>query len=133
MQRDRNPSPGITTPGITTEDAQRIIVQGDAELLVARARELALQSEATSTSVRRLYTEALRTAMLWKDKRRGDQARRRAILFRPRLTYLTARDEKLRDVDRACQPMLEATQGDEQRFQRFVEFLEALVAYKREK
>lgn len=132
MHRQLNaPQPAAT---VSPQDAQLIIVQGDVELLVSRARELAQNSPATRTSVRRLYGEARRIEMLWQDEQRADQARRRAVLFKPRLAYQASRGEgKLREIERAFQPLLDATQGDRQRFQRFLEFFEALVAYMREK
>lgn len=118
--------------GLIAEDARKI-VGGDAALLVERARSVAanLKDEASRTQLRRLYGEVKRIEMLWRGPREGE-AQRRVLLLKPRLAYQVARHNKLRSLQRTIEPVIDAVEGDRQRFQRFVEFFEAIVAYARQ-
>jgi CRISPR-associated protein Csm2 len=112
-------------------------VEGDAELLVERARSVAqgLKDETSRTQLRRLYGEVKRIEMLWRSAREADakekEAQRRVLLLKPRLAYQVARQGRLRGLQRTIEPVIDAVEGDRQRFQRFVEFFEAIVAYAR--
>ena len=124
------------TQGITAEDAGKI-VEGNAELLVERARSVAqgLRDEASRTQLRRLYGEVKRIEMLWRSAgeagAREKEAQRRVLLLKPRLAYQVARQSKLSRLQRTLEPVIDEVRGDRQRFQRFVEFFEAIVAYAR--
>ena len=58
-------------------------------------------------------------------------AARRVRLFGPRLAYQVNRDNNLRDIQASFTPLLHEVGADRSRFQRFVEFFEAVVAYMR--
>lgn len=123
------PRPPQGPPLLSDQDARRIIVEGDAELLVEKAQALAERSNASRTSIRRLYGEVLRIDMLWRDEARAAQAQRRAVLFKPRLAYQAGRVPNLREVKDNLDRLLAHTQGRREHFRRFQEFFEALVAY----
>lgn len=117
-------------------EAQRIIVDGEVEALISLAEELAKNSGATRTSVRRLYGEARRIDFLLDQDRA--RALRRARLLEPRLVYQTKRAQRekqnLGEIASALIAMIRQLKHDdpheeEQRFRRFVEFFEAVVAY----
>ena len=145
MQRPGNatsprggPQYGQSSGGVTAsmamspEDARKIIVEGDAELLVRHAEELARQikiSKSSRTSVRRLFSEVRLIEMIWRDKARANDARRRSILFRPRLAYQVGRDSTLFKLQQVLEPLLKDVGGDRVRFGHFVEFFEAVVAF----
>lgn len=112
---------------LTADDARRIIVQDDAQLLIERAREMAQSSNATRTSVRRLFGEVRRIDILWGQQ--PELARRRAILLEPRFAYQASRDTKLKDLERGFTILLHEVNGDQSRFQRFADFFEAVIAY----
>ncbi len=122
--------------GLSPDDARKI-VEGDAELLVKRAQAVAggLKDETSRTQLRRLYGEVKRIEMLWRSAKEGDaketEAQRRVLLLKPRLAYQVARQNRLRSLQNTIEPVIDAVQGDRQRFQRFVEFFEAIVAYAR--
>ena len=116
-------------------EAERIIVRDDVEALISLAEELAT-SGATRTSVRRLYGEARRIDFLLDQDRA--RALRRARLLEPRLVYQTKRAQRekqnLGEIASALIAMIRQLKHDdpheeEQRFRRFVEFFEAVVAY----
>lgn len=123
-------------PALSPDDARKI-VEGDAELLVKRAKSVAdhLKDETSRTQLRRLYGEVKRIEMLWRSAREADakekEAQRRVLLLKPRLAYQVARQGKLRRLQGTIEPVIDAVGSDRQRFQRFVEFFEAIVAYAR--
>jgi len=123
-------------PVVSAADAQRIIADGDAQLLVERAQELA-QAGATRTSLRRLYGEVRQIEAIWRSEARAPAAARRAVLFGPRLAYQASRDANLREVEKALATLLAEVKprerGGEHRFRNFVDFCEALIAYAQEK
>jgi len=131
-QGSADPQPG----GLSPEDARKI-VEGDAEFMVTQARKVAagLRDEASRTQLRRLYGEVKRIEMLWRGAKPGEdketEAQRRVVLLKPRLAYQVARQQKLRPVQLTLEPVIDAVKGDRSRFQRFVEFFEAIVAYAR--
>ncbi len=123
--RDSSPPP------ITGEEARRI-VEGDAKLLVSKAQEVSQQlqmDEASRTQVRRLFGEVKRIEMMWPMV--GEEASRRLILLKPRLAYQVARKRELRRLQQALEPLIDQVGSDKNRFQRFLEFFEAIVAYSR--
>lgn len=138
---------GAATPGlISPDEARKIVRDGDAELLVSKAREAAREAErenVTQTSVRRLFGEARRIELLWsqaevldRSPERTEEAQevrrlaaRRAILFRPRLQYQVARSQALHVVQSTLGPLLDEVRGDRKAYGHFVEFFEAFVAY----
>lgn len=133
-QAGRNPGrpPSAAVTADLTPDDARKIVEGDVKLLVDRARQAAqkLRDEASRTQLRRLYGEVKRIEMLWQGGKE-DEAGRRLLLLKPRLYYQAARQSKLKALRQTIEPVIDAVGGDRRRFQRFVEFFEAIVAYAR--
>lgn len=129
--QQRPSSPQNSTP-LTGEEARRIIVEGDAELLVRKAKEVSQvlqKDEASRTQVRRLFGEVKRIEMMW--PMAEEEASRRLILLKPRLAYQVARRRELERLKRALEPLIDQVGADWNRFQRFLEFFEAVVAYSR--
>lgn len=134
-QAGRNPGRSPSTApaaGLSPDDARKIIVERDVKLLVDRAQQAAqeLRDEASRTQLRRLYGEVKRIEMLWQGGK-ADEAGRRLLLLKPRLYYQVARQKKLGALRDTIEPAIDAVGGDRGRFQRFVEFFEAIVAYAR--
>lgn len=128
--RPRDREQGPPKP-LTDEEAERI-VQGDAKLLVAKAQSIAqqLRDEASRTQIRRLYGEVKRIEMMWTGTDQGD-ASHRLLLLKPRLAYQVARNRRLGQLRDALEPVIDCVGTDRPRFQRFLEFFEAIVAYAR--
>lgn len=127
--------PGSTPPrdrdgvSLSEDDARRIVDEGDAEHLVQKASELGPQLGVNPTQLRRFFGEVKRIEMLWSQPGAEDRARRRAILLEPRLNYQVQRQAQVRSLRSVLQPCLKFAARDRDRFQRFVEFYEALIAY----
>jgi CRISPR-associated protein Csm2 len=123
-------------PKLSAEDIHRIIVEGNSEVLVARAEDVgqALARQLTTSQIRNLFGTVRQIEMMWipqatENERR--QATRQLLLLKPKLAYQAKRErgkgvEILRDV---LSPAIELVGDDRQRFQNFVDFFEAILAY----
>jgi CRISPR type III-A-associated protein Csm2 len=123
--------PGSQPDPISPDDAKRIIDDGDVELLISRARSIADDmrggGESYAAQVRRLFGEVKRIEMSWTAADPG--AARRLKLLKPRLAYQVSRQRKLEPLQRSLDPLIDRVGSDRVRFQHFVEFFEAVVAY----
>jgi CRISPR type III-A-associated protein Csm2 len=127
--RRPSPQPGADGVALSDDDARRIVEEGDAERLVTMAAELGPKLGVNPTQLRRFFGEVKRIEMLWSQPGAEDRARRRAILLEPRLNYQVQRQTQVRALRSVLQPCLKFAAKDRDRFQRFVEFYEALIAY----
>jgi CRISPR-associated protein Csm2 len=89
-----------------------------------------LKGEASRSQLRRLYGEVKRIEMMWRGGK-ANEAQRRVVLLKPRLAYQVARQRELEGLRATLEPAIDAVGPDRERFQRFVEFFEAIVAYAR--
>jgi CRISPR-associated protein Csm2 len=108
------------------------------EQLVTFARQTAEQlvhNNLTRAQIRNIFTEVRKIEALWEAK--PDVARRRLNMLKPKLDYQTARSDPvkgLRDVlSKAIEEVEKAPDEKErnQRFRRFVDLFEAILAYHR--
>ena len=123
-------------PKLSAEDIHRIIVEGDSEVLVARAEGIgqALSRQLTTSQIRNLFGTVRQIEMMWGPQAKEDerqQATRQLLLLKPKLAYQARRErgkgvEILKDV---LSPAIELVGGDRQRFQNFLDFFEAILAY----
>lgn len=116
---------------LSPDDARRI-VDGDTDLLIKRAQEVSqgLRDETSRTQIRRLYGEVKRIEMMWRGQGEGEAASR-LLLLKPRLAYQVARQQKLKQLRDTLEPVIDQVGRDREKFQHFVEFFEAIVAYAR--
>jgi len=133
--------------GPSVDDTKKIIVEGDVELLVKWADKIgdALAAQRLSTNqIRNVYGTARQIQFRW-DKpgsANEQQAFRDAVLLRPKLAYYAEREkqskgsgstigmETLQSVlEPALQLIGEGGKPQHDRYQRFVEYFEAIVAY----
>lgn len=125
--------PPQTSSLISREDAIKIINDGDAEALVKKARELADTTQVSQSQLRRIFGEVRRIEMAWKEEEAA-AANRRLILLKPRMRYQAVRRGKeLEGLERALSELIDRVEGKRDRFKNFVEFLEAVVAYAKDK
>lgn len=121
-------------PTLTEDESRLIIEQGDAELLVKKAREIGVQLRVTPTQLRRFFGEVKRIQMLWthsNEEKRG-LAQRRAVLLRPRLDYQVKRNPKVRELRDVLDHCIKYASKSRENFENFVDFYEALIAYAKE-
>ncbi len=127
---------GGAQPNQYLNDARKIIDDADAEVLVRLAERVAKEGRATRTSVRRLYGEARRIDFLLDQDE--ERALRRARLLEPRLQYQLRRDPNLNVLVSALLALLHRVTDPDasdrrERYRRFGDFFEAIVAYLPEK
>lgn len=116
---------------------ERIVVQGDPETLVTWAEDIgkAIARQVTSSQIRNIFGAARQIQLRWPTD--PQSAYRDAVLLRPKLSYFAKRERGrgMEELKRVLAPALEVmSQGkdlDEQqkRFNRFVDFFEAILAY----
>lgn len=90
----------------------------------------------TTSQIRSLFGEVRQIQAEWSIEGRRDHARRRLILLKPKMAYRARKErgkavEELVSVLRPALDLVTAAKGKEQddNFQRFVEFFEAILAY----
>lgn len=128
------------------EDIDAIILKDDAEKLVQVSRILGedlARSRLATHQLRNLFGEVRRIAMdlelelarQGEQKRISPTLRRRILLLKPRMAYQAARIQTRETAMERLKQVLERAIdhiGDNpDRFQRFVDFFEAIVAYHR--
>lgn len=135
MQDHRRDQPEVPIP--TKNDIQAIIAQGDPQKLVEWADKIgkAIARQVTSSQLRNIFGTARQIQMRWDTDKTA--AFRDAVLLKPKLGYYAKRERGrgMADLERILSPALdEMAQGateDERkkRYNYFVDFLEAIVAY----
>jgi len=125
---------------MSATDLQSIIVKGDAKVTVEQARKLGenlAQQKLTTNQIRNIFGTVRRIEMNWPENASEEQARkahRDLLLLKPKLAYQAKREggrrgrgvETLRQVlDQA----IDLVEGEHDRFQNFVDFFEATLAY----
>ena len=116
---------------------EQIIAQDDPEALVKWADQIgkAIARQVTSSQIRNVFGTARQIQMRWPND--PDAAYRDAVLLRPKLGYYARRERGrgMADLSRVLTPALEVMGAGEdmevrqERFDRFVDFFEAIVAY----
>lgn len=116
---------------------ERIIAQGEPEILVKWAEDIgrAIARQVTTNQLRNVFGTARQIQLRWPNS--PQNAYRDAVLLRPKLGYLAKRERGrgMEELQRILVPALEVvSQGKDLeekqvRFNRFVDFFEAIVAY----
>ena len=127
-------------------DFYKIIVQGDPEVLVTAAEkigQLVAEQKLTTSQIRNVYGTVRQIQLRW-DTNPG-KSYREAVLLRPKLAYYAERAKKDKGgtvgmetlqtyLEPAIKLLSDANLSDEQkkqRFDRFTDYFEAIVAYHR--
>jgi CRISPR-associated protein Csm2 len=121
---------------LSPDDYQKIIADGDARILTKRAEAVgtSLARQLTTSQIRNVFGTVRQIEMSWgirateKERRR---AARQLILLKPKLAY-QARRERGRGVQEladALMPAIDLVGEDRDRFQNFMDFFEAILAY----
>jgi CRISPR-associated protein Csm2 len=125
---------------MTKTDLQKIITDGDAKTTVKEAEVLGkeLARQLSTNQIRNIFGTVRRIEMTWPEKPKNAeeenaaaQARRELLLLKPKMAY-QAKRERGRGVKRLTDVLSEAidlVENDRQRFQHFVDFFEAILAY----
>ncbi|HET89226.1 MAG TPA: type III-A CRISPR-associated protein Csm2 [Chloroflexi bacterium] len=117
-------------------DLRKIIVDGDAELLVKQADALGerLARPLSTSQIRNIFGTVRRIEMNWPEDASEEQARkahRELVLLRPKMAYQAERERGrgVKELTDVLSEAIELVGADRQRFQNFVDFFEAVLAY----
>lgn len=131
--RDEKPTVPIPDNNVITQ----IISKGDPEVLVSWADKIgkAIARQVTSSQIRNIFGAARQIQMRWASD--PDSAYRDAVLLRPKLSYFAKRErgQGMASLERILAPALEEmgrgkdSAERQKRFNHFVDFFEAIVAY----
>lgn len=128
----------------TDDEIKKIIVDGDAELLVAvadRVGKTLVEQRLTTNQIRNVFGTVRQIQMRWPTD--PVNSYRDAVLLRPKMAYFAEREKKTKGGTKGMetlQSVLEpalillsekglADQPRHQRFEHFAELFEAIVAY----
>jgi CRISPR-associated protein Csm2 len=130
-----NQQRGSASATISPADARAIIAEGDTELLIERAKQIGkvLKDARLSTAqIRGIFGTVRRIEMRWTEEaseETREQAMRRLLLLQPKLEYQARRQKEVKGLKDVLIPAIEQVKGNRERFVRFVEFFEAILAY----
>jgi CRISPR-associated protein Csm2 len=123
---------------VSQQELRSIIINGDNQLLVDKAQQIAqtlvTKPELSTSQIRGIFGSVRRIELDLQNNERTSQARREFALLRPRLAYQAKREgggvTKLRNE---LEPAITLVMEDFARFQNFVDFFEAILAYHKAK
>lgn len=129
------PGAGGGSRQLPQPDYDAIILHGDVDKLVAAAEQVGeAVRKVKSSQIRGIFASVRQIQLNWSTNER--KAYRDAILLKPRIAYTAARND-LAGLDRVLIEALSRVKGAEaerrERFMRFVDFFEAIVAYHKQK
>jgi len=131
------PGAGGGSRRLPQPDYDAIIVRGDVDKLVAAAEEIGevlVAGRLKNSQIRGIFASVRQIQLNWSTNEQ--KAYRDAILLKPRIAYTAARND-LVGLDSVLIEALNRVKGAEaerrERFMRFVDFFEAIVAYHKQK
>ena len=125
---------------MNSQQLQAIIQDGDAKVTVEQAEALGrdLARQLSTNQIRNIFGTVRRIEMNWPEKPENDvesererKARRELLLLKPKMAY-QAKRERGRGVQQLTDVLgqaIDLVEDDRTRFQHFVDFFEAILAY----
>jgi CRISPR-associated protein Csm2 len=122
--------------GLSSEDYRSIIAEGNAKALTGKAETIgtSLARQLTTSQIRNVFGTVRQIEMSWRPhatEHERKYAARQLVLLKPKLAY-QARRERGRGVQELADvliPAIDLVGEDRDRFQNFVDFFEAILAY----
>jgi CRISPR-associated protein Csm2 len=122
---------------MNTTDLQSIIVKGNAKKTVEEAEALGKRlvgQKLTTNQIRNIFGTVRRIAMNWPEGASEDQARRaqrELVLLKPKMAYQAKRErgQGVKTLVDVLTDAIDLVGKDRTRFQYFVDFFEAILAY----
>lgn len=136
----QKPSIGSLPP---EQEVRALIIDDKPEDLVRWADQMGqrIARQITTSQIRNIFGTVRQIEMNWRskpdDKEASQKAYRQAVLLKPKIGYAAARErgQGMKDLEAVLRPgldaMMEGKTMDEkrERFMRFAEFFEAILAY----
>lgn len=127
--------------GIPNATVEKIIVEGDAKVLVEEAQKLgqSLSRNLSSSQIRNVFGTVKRLSQTWTPLSKEEEAKlayREMLLLKPKMAYQEGRfnsrspkGQAVNELRTTLEPCIDKIDGDVSRFKNFVEFFEAILAY----
>jgi CRISPR-associated protein Csm2 len=121
---------------VSSEDLVRIILRGDAQHLTELAETIGtnLARQLTTSQIRNVFGTVRQIEMNWGPRATEQErkyAARQLILLKPKLAYQAKRErgKGVQELANVLIPAIDLVGQDRDRFQNFVDFFEAILAY----
>jgi CRISPR-associated protein Csm2 len=121
---------------LSPQDYQKIIVEGDAKAVTDRAEDIgtSLARQLTTSQIRSVFGTVRQIEMNWGPRATEQQrkhAARQLLLLKPKLAYQAKRQrgKGVEELAGILTPAIDLVGEDRQRFQNFMDFFEAILAY----
>ena len=132
---------------ISDATLEKIIIQGDPEELVDKARLIGegLAGSLKTSQIRNIFGTMRQIQMSWPSEpddrsklkpeelenleKQSQQGWRQLLLLVPKLRYQAGRKSEVKPLADVLEPGIKLVGGDRGRFQNFAEFFEAILAY----
>lgn len=120
----------------TASQVKALIANDQPDQLVLQAEQVGqrLARQITTSQIRNIFGAVRQIEMNWRTK--PDDSYRQAILLKPKIGYAAARErgQGMKDLESVLVPGLDAimegkVEQRQERFTRFVQFFEAILAY----
>lgn len=127
-----------SSSALSPEEYRRIVVEGDAQLLTEKAEtigtKLARQLKLTTAQIRNVFGTVRQIEMNWGPRATEQQQRKAArqlILLKPKLVYQAkrGRGKGVQELANVLMPAIDLVGEERDRFQNFLDFFEAILAY----
>jgi len=127
-----------SSSALSPEEYRRIVVEGDAQLLTEKAEtigtKLARQLKLTTAQIRNVFGTVRQIEMNWGPRATEQQQRnaaRQLILLKPKLVYQAkrGRGKGVQELANVLIPAIDLVGEERDRFQNFLDFFEAILAY----
>ena len=124
------------SPKLSREDYRKIIVEGNAKALTDHAENIGttLARQLTTAQIRNVFGTVRQIEMSWgrrASESQCKQAARQLLLLKPKLAYQAERQrgKGVKELAEVLIPAIDLVEEDRDRFQNFVDFFEAILAY----
>jgi CRISPR-associated protein Csm2 len=115
----------------TNEQIAKIISTDSPKLLVEQAEHIGqeLAHSLSKNQIRNIFGQVRQIQFNWREE--ADQARayRDLQLLRPKMAYQAARERDVKPLVQVLDKAIQEVEDSRDRFQRFVDFFEAILAY----
>lgn len=119
------------TLNITDHQIREIITEDNPKLLVDKADEIgrSLKDSLSKSQIRGIFGTVRQIEMNWKGESDQAASYRQLLMLKPKLQYQAARNEEVQPLADVLDQAIDYVGDDRDRFGRFVDFFEAILAY----
>lgn len=116
---------------ITDDQIRGIITQDQPKLMVEQAKEIgrALSGSLTKSQIRNIFGTVRQIQMNWTGEAQKAASYRQLLMLKPKIRYQAARNKEVEPLADVLDKAIDHVEDNVERFGRFVDFFEAILAY----